>query len=243
MTPQTSSGCWVLGTDTGVGKTVVAAALAACLKRRGCSVGVMKPVETGRQSDWPGTSDAERLRAAVLAQDEEDLIAPYRFPLPLSPLEAARQAGVSIRFERILKAWRTLAGRYRYVLLEGAGGLLVPMTEKEDLADLVRRTGWPAVVVGRSALGGVNQAMLTLEALRARHIPIVGLMLNEGCASQGSTENAQRDGTVRLLTDRAGVPVLGPLPYDALLLRDWPERLRRLSQEPAIAALADLIEA
>lgn len=243
MTPQTPSGCWVIGTDTGVGKTVVTAALAACLKRRGRSIGVMKPVETGRQSDWPGTSDAERLRASVLAQDEEDLIAPYRFPLPLSPLEAARQAGVAIRFERILKAWRTLAARYRCVLLEGAGGLLVPMTDKEDLADLVRLTGCPAVVVGRNALGGVNQAMLTLEALRARHIPIVGVMLNDGCESRNSTETAQRDSTVKLLRERAGVTVLGPLPYDASLERDWPERLRRLSQDPAIEALADLVAA
>jgi len=243
MTPQTSSGCWVLGTDTGVGKTVVTAALAACLKRRGCSVGVMKPVETGRQSEWPGTSDAERLRASVLAQDEEDLIAPYRFPLPLAPLDAARRAGVSIRFERIVKAWRTLAARYQYVLLEGAGGLLVPITEKEDLADLVRLTGWPAVIVGRSALGGVNHVMLTLEALRARHIPIVGVMLNECCEPPGPAEKTQRESTVKLLKERAGVPVLGPLPYDASLERDWPERLRRLSQDPAIAALADLIGA
>lgn len=240
-TSSASSGCFVVGTDTGVGKTVVTAAIATCLRRRGLSIGVMKPIETGRQDDWPGTSDAERLRASVVAQDEEDLVAPYRFPLALAPLDAARKAGVSIRLERIVKAWRTLAARYRYLLLEGAGGLLVPLTETEDLADLLRLIGWPALVVGRSGLGGVNQAMLTLEALRSRRIPILGVILNDWGERQGPPEKAQRDSTAQLLRERAGVLVLGPLPYHASLDRDWPGGMARLSGDPAIENLADLI--
>lgn len=243
LSETSPGGCFVVGTDTGVGKTVVTAALATCLARRGVSVGVMKPVETGLQGGWPGTSDAERLKAAVLAQDEEDLIAPYRLPLPLAPLDAARQAGVVIRLERIVKAWRRLAGRYRYVLVEGAGGLLVPLTEKEDLADLLQMMGQPAVVIGRSALGGINQALLTVEALRSRWIPVLAVLLNDGRAVVGPSDQVQRKSTADLLRERlgAGLPVLGPLPYDAALEQDWPAGLKRLSGEPAIEALAGLI--
>lgn len=236
-------GCFVVGTDTGVGKTVVTAALATCLTRRGLSTGVMKPVETGLEGGWPGTSDAERLQSAALAEDDAELIAPYRLPLPLAPLDAARQAGLVIRPERIVKAWRRLAGRYPYVLVEGAGGLLVPLTDKEDMADLLQMIALPAVVVGRSALGGVNQALLTLEALRSRRIPVLALLLNDCCPVKGPSDEAQRKSTADLLRERAGagLPLLGPLPYDAALEQDWPAALRRLSGDPAIEALADLI--
>jgi dethiobiotin synthetase len=235
-------GAFIVGTDTGVGKTVVTAALAVNLRRRGIALGVMKPIETGASSGDPVISDAARLRSSAGVADVLDLVNPCRFSPPLAPLAAARQAGATIGLEKLLAAFADLAGRYPYVLVEGLGGLCVPLTEREDLRDLVRLIGLPVVVVGRAALGGINQAVLTLEALKSRSIPIVALVLNQVCGmGQGPDDPAQRDSTVQLLRERSGVPVVGPLPYEAAFAADWETGPSKLALDSGIDALADLV--
>lgn len=234
-------GAFIIGTDTGVGKTVVTAALAVNLRRRGIVLGVMKPIETGRSAGDPVISDAARLRSSAGVTDVLDLVNPCRFSHPLAPLAAARQAGSAISLERLLAAFSELAGRYPYVLVEGLGGLCVPLTEREDLRDLVRLIGLPVVVVGRAALGGINQALLTLEALKRRSTPVAALVLNQVCRGQGPDDPAQRESTVQLLKERSGVPVVGPLPYEAALAADWETGLSKLALDHGIDALADLV--
>lgn len=240
--PRSPRGCFVTGTDTGVGKTVVTAALAVCLRRRGLSVGVMKPVETGCGVGLPGRSDADRLRAGAECDAPMDLLSPYRFAAPLAPLAAARQAGVVVSVDRIVQAYRRLADRYPAILVEGAGGLLVPLTDREDVRDLIERLALPVVLVGRCALGGVNHALLTIEALRARGIPLLALVLNRQAPYQvASDEEVQLASTVELLKERSGVPVIGPLPYlDSLAVMES-EGVSDLSRDPGIEALADLL--
>lgn len=240
--PRQARGCFVTGTDTGVGKTVVTAALAVCLKRRGASVGVMKPVETGRGAGLAGPSDAERLRASVGVDDADQFLNPYRFEAPLAPLAAARQAGSAISVDRILDAYGRLAARYRSVLVEGAGGLLVPLTDHEDMRDLIERLALPTVLVGRSGLGGINQALLTIEALRARKIPLLALVLNRQ-SPHGTTsdERLQMASTVALLRERSGVSVIGPLPYVASLAGGAYRGVSELAGDPGIEALANLV--
>jgi dethiobiotin synthetase len=235
-------GVFVIGTDTGVGKTAVTAALAVNLTRRGLSSGVMKPIETGWPSERPETSDAARLRSSVAGTEALDLITPYRFDHPLAPLAAARQAGIVISLETLLGAFRTMAGRYPYMLVEGLGGLCVPLTEREDLRDLVAHIGLPVVVVGRAAIGGVNHALLAVEAIKSRSIPVAALVLNQACPTgQGPDARLQRDSTVQLLKERSGVPVVGPLPYEAAFAEDWEAGLSKLALDPGIDALADLL--
>ena len=229
-------GCFITGTDTGVGKTVVAAALALCLKQRGLRVAVMKPIETGCSNERERDSDAERLRTVIAATTSIDLLSPYRFSLPLAPLTAARAAGVTIEIDRIVAARQNLRGGYDVVLVEGIGGLMVPLSEKMDVRDLIASLRLPALVVGRVALGGVNHALLTIEALRQRAIPIVGIVLNQ-LVSESNDEQTQS--TVDLIRERSGVSVFGPLPYESECRRDWTAGVGKMAHDPAIRSLAD----
>jgi dethiobiotin synthetase len=235
-------GVFITGTDTGVGKTLVTTALAICLKRRGLSVGVMKPVETGYGAEGAARSDAARLYAAAGTTDPVEVMSPYRFPDPLAPLDAARRAGTTIREQKILAAFRTLAARHALMLVEGAGGVLVPISEKADMRDLMGRIGLPALVVGRTAIGSVNHVLLTVEALARRRIAIAGIVLNRTQeAAAGTVDGMQESSTLALLRERSGVPVIGPLPFEPLLRNSWEQGLAAVAGSDAISELADLV--
>lgn len=237
------AGCFITGTDTGVGKTIVTASLAACLRLRGVGIGVMKPIETG-VPDGSLLSDMERLRAAAGVDDAIDLLTPYRFPTPLAPLAAARRAGMTIKLERIVAAFRKLAIRHSLMLVEGIGGVLVPIAGRADVRDLIIRLHLPVVVVGRASLGGVNQALMTIEALWREGIQILAIVLNRPAGEPASPEtSAQEASTVVLLKERSGSTiVIGPLPYEPAFCQKWETGLSRMARDPAIRALADLLE-
>ncbi len=237
-----SRGIFVTGTDTGVGKTIVSAALARRLLQKGCSVGVMKPVETGVQPDPLPESDAGRLMAAAQVNDALDLVCPYRFHAPLAPFAAAQIEGRSIEAQDILRRFERLASRYSCVVVEGAGGLLVPMGQDWSMRDLIARLGVPVVLVGRAGLGGINHALLTLESLQREHIEVLALVLNETRRPTTTlVQQQQASSTVSVLRERAGVPVLGPLPYQAQLDRDWSVAIELFAQSSPIMDLADRV--
>lgn len=229
-------GCFITGTDTGVGKTVVTAALALYLKQRGRRVAVMKPIETGYSKETPFDSDAERLRTAIETDLSLDLVSPYRFSVPLAPLDAARAAGVTIEMDRIAAAFHTLASDQDFVLVEGVGGVMVPLSESTDVRDMITSLRLPALVVGRTALGGINHALLTIEALRQRVIPVVGILLNQLLPTP---HHEPTESTVTLIRERSGVPVFGPIPYEPACRLDWMAGVRKITQEPAIHSLAE----
>ena len=229
-------GCFITGTDTGIGKTVVTAALALSLKERGLRVAVMKPIETGCQNTERLGTDGERLRMAVDATTSIDLISPYRFFLPVAPLAAARAAGITIEIDHIATACRDLARDCDFVVVEGVGGLMVPLSEKMDVRDLIASLGLPTLVVGRAALGGVNHALLTIEALRQRAIPIIGIVLNQLVTK---LNHEQTRSTVELIRERSGVPVFGPLPYESECRLDWMTGVRTIAGDPTIRSLAE----
>jgi dethiobiotin synthetase len=206
-------GIFITGTDTAVGKTLVTAALARSLKRRGLDIGVMKPVETGVVQGRP--SDAVRLARAAQVSDVLDLVRPYAFRLPVAPFDAARAERRTIKMPTIVRAYQQLHARHDLLLVEGAGGVLVPITSTMDVLDLIETLKTPVVVVGRAGLGGVNHAMLTLNALRARTIPILALVLNRAAPAKTAVARQQEQSTVKLLRESAEVPVIGPLPYRA----------------------------
>ncbi|MGH7230571.1 MAG: dethiobiotin synthase [Nitrospiraceae bacterium] len=239
MKPFLFDGCFITGTDTGVGKTVVAAALAHCLKLGGINVGVMKPIETGCATDYPSTSDAARLCTAAGASDPIDIVSPYRFSAPLAPYAAARLAGVTIEIDRIAAAFNRLSVDHSIVVVEGAGGVLVPITSSMDMRDLIAQLGLPALVIGRAGLGGINHALLTLDALRQRRIDIVGLVLNEAGRSPASaSDRLQIESTFQLLRERSGVRVFGPLGFEPELEVAWDSVVRTLVNDPIVQELA-----
>jgi dethiobiotin synthetase len=230
---------FITATDTGVGKTVVTAALAATLARGEYSVGVMKPIETGVRTN--GRSDAVRLKQAACATDALDLIRPYAFRHPMSPLAAAELEKKPVQVSSILRAYRALQSRNDLVLVEGVGGVCVPITKTINMLDLIETMKVGTIVVGRTSLGGINHALLTLAALRLRKIPIVALVLNRSRPARNASARRQERSTIRLLQQLAEVPVVGPLPFIASLNRSWHEGVARLARSGGIKRLARLV--
>jgi len=169
-------GLFIVGSDTGVGKTEVACAVIAAARAAGLDVGAMKPAQSGVEPGVP--TDAERLRAAAGGGDPLELICPFSFAPPLAPGVAARLAGATITLDGLLAAARALAARHAALVVEGAGGLLVPLTPRETFADLAVALGLPVLLVARAGLGTVNHTALTVEALRARGLAVAGIVLN-----------------------------------------------------------------
>ena len=237
------AGVFITGTDTGVGKTLVTAALALALRRLGRDVGVMKPIETGISPSRIAQSDAARLRAVVASEDTLGAICPYQFELPVAPLAAAHAERRLIDPGVIRKVYRLLSSRYEYTVVEGIGGVHVPITSGADVMDVIIRLKLPVVVVGRAGLGGINHALLTVEALRRRKIPIVALVLNRTHPSRSAVARIQERTTVEALRKRSGLSVLGPVSYEPGLPRRFRQSVTRLARTAAITSLVKLVVA
>jgi len=174
-------GIFVTATDTGAGKTFVAAALARALADRGVNVGVMKPVASGcsRSAGRLVSEDAAALRRAARTTDPPALVAPAAFGPPLAPSVAARRSGRRLALAKVMAAWRALARRHEFMLVEGVGGLLVPLAARLCVADLAARIGLPLLVVVANRLGAINHALLTLSEARRRRLAVWAVVLNE----------------------------------------------------------------
>ena len=173
-------GCFITGTDTGVGKTLVTATLATALRMRGLRVGVMKPAETGCPlvDGQLQPQDSLFLRLASGCRMPQELVTPYVFAEPLAPAIAAERAGIRIDFDHIQHCYEKLLVEHDFVLVEGAGGLLVPLTEQHHMHDLAVALDLPLVIVARNILGTINQTALTVTVARARSA-VLGIVLNQ----------------------------------------------------------------
>ncbi len=230
-------GLFITGTDTNVGKTVVTAALGLALQQTGAKVGVVKPVETGSAPDKTN-SDVHRLRTVFASCKNVDVGSVYRLPQPVAPLEAARNAQQRIDVDAILNACRTFAVQHDYVLVEGAGGILVPLTETHDVCDLIKLLGFPCLIVGRTRLGSVNHTRLTLRGLREAGIPVFGILLNH----MDPTPEEQQASTVNLIRELSDAPVLGPLPFQPHMDSQWEGGLRTLANHSTIREVARMVQ-
>jgi len=197
----------ITGTDTGVGKTTVGCALAFALRMRGLRVGVMKPVETGVENV---AMDAEALRASSGSQHPLDVICPFRYRMPLAPAMAAEVEGSpppDIR--RIKAAFAEIAASSDVVLVEGAGGLAVPITWETNYADLARELDLELILVVANRLGSLNSTLLTLDFAARRGLRVKGFILNQ-VAQDDSPAIATNADALRRLT---AVPHLGSVRY------------------------------
>lgn len=202
---------FITGTDTGVGKTTVACGLAAALGDRGLAVGVFKPAETGCPSKADGSlepEDARRLQFFAGCRLDVREICPYALPEPLAPSVAAQRAGVHIDLNLLERAYQAVAAQHDITLIEGAGGLLVPITASATYADLAARLDVPVLVVVGSRLGAINHTLLTLRHAQAIGLRTLGYVIN----FLGAQTDAAAEANVSVLTDWAGPP-LGVVPY------------------------------
>ncbi len=207
---MSAKGIFITGTDTGVGKTVVASVIALLLRQRGIDVGVMKPVTSGcHEVDGRLISeDAELLCWAAGTDGHERDVAPYLLREPLAPSEAAARDGVRIDFHAIGDAYGRLASRHDFVIVEGAGGLMVPLAGGLLIADLVARLSLPLLVVARPNLGTINHTLLTTFAARQMGLAVKGVILNNYPDKPDTAEEY----APHLLGSLCGAPILGVFP-------------------------------
>lgn len=211
-------GLFITGTDTGVGKTFVAAALARTLQDEGRVVAVLKPVATGATRDADGwhCDDGEALRAAVGPSVPLERVTPFVFEEPLAPSVAARRAGRPLSLRQVVAAtvealaWWAEQGA-ELAIVEGVGGLLCPLAEDATVAELAVALDYPVVIVARRGLGTLNHTLLTVEAARRRGMRIAGVVLN--AAGPPANDRAEATSAAELARCLVGVPVLAALDF------------------------------
>ena len=205
--------CFVTGTDTGVGKTLVAAALLRALRRRHARVVGMKPVAAGAVHTPQGwaSEDALALRAASTVAVAPALDNPVLLRAPISPHLAAAHEGVAIDLEGLVRSYLALAAQADAVVVEGAGGFLVPLAEHVTGADLALALGLPVVLVVGLRLGCLNHALLTLEAVATRGLTLAGWVANRIDPAMAAAE-----ANLAFLRRRIGAPLLADVAHGDL---------------------------
>ncbi|MSR56544.1 MAG: dethiobiotin synthase [Planctomycetaceae bacterium] len=207
-------GVFVTGTDTGVGKTRVAAAIVRLLREQGIKVGAYKPTASGSEPgpNGPVWRDVDELCAALGGEFASAAVCPQRWRAALAPPVAARDEGgvVDGRLLRQGAAW--WRERVDFLVVEGAGGLLSPLTDTETVADLALDLGFPLVVVARLSLGTINHTLLTLEAAQTRQLPVAGVILNQAVPPDPADRSWQTNPTE--LARRTSLPIMAVFPYD-----------------------------
>lgn len=239
--PSLAKGVFITGTDTGIGKTVITAALAWTMTQAGGKVAVMKPVQTG--TGLPGLTDIEFVERVLDTKYGLDDVCPYRFREPLSPLSASKISGIQIDIGKIKTAFQRLRSTFDIVIVEGAGGLLVPIREGYLMADLASELDLPLLIVTRPGLGTLNHTALTVESAGRRGLEVTGIVINRFPASPGLAERSNPEIIVRM----TGAPIAGVFPHDPSLsveegLIGGIMELARPSFAPSLGGVFDLQE-
>ena len=235
-----TNGLFVTGTDTGVGKTVVSAAILSVLRTAGLDAVPMKPVQTGCTGRSAGLVAPDLAFCLAKAgihprPGEHHDMAPYRYRPACSPHLAARLARSPIRVDRIRSAFSRLAGSHDWVIVEGAGGALAPIGPRATMIDVMSALALPVVVVARPSLGTLNHTLLTLSELRRHALTVAAVVV---CSAQAGRTGAIERDNLRTIGRLGQVRVLGPLPHSRDLDRASVDTFGRYARE----ALPDAME-
>jgi dethiobiotin synthetase len=226
---------FITGTDTGVGKTFITNGIASAMKRRGVSVGVMKPVETGcpKKLGKLMPIDAIALKKAAGCPCPLDVVNPYRFAAPVAPSVATRLSRKKISLNKIKVAYTAHAKVHASMLVEGAGGLFTPLssTGKDTMADLALKLKVPVIIVAPSRLGAINHTLLTIHAAQGSRLKICGFILNNAQRPDKRDMSLRYNaGEIQRLSSAAflgevpfmkknGLPSTGEAVFDAIVKR------------------------
>lgn len=219
-------GLFIAGTDTGVGKTIVAAGLVAALRARGEQIGVWKPVQSGTSQHDPD-SDGCRLTRLSGVTDRVEEVAPLSFSAPLTPVLAAEKEGVVLTLSQVIEAGLPLTNRHSALIVEGAGGLAAPLTENELVADLIIALKLPMLLVARPGLGTINHTLLSLFFARRHNIPVAGVIIN-GYRDAETISDESLYTNAEMIKKYGNVDILGKIPW--------------LSEEPTNKQLTEMFE-
>ena len=215
LSPVPIPGLFVTGTDTEVGKTVVAGAIADWFRRRGARVAVLKPAATGCVQRREGlvSEDAEFLAACADARFPLDLICPQRYAEPLAPAVAAQRAKQPLDWEAVERSVRLMSRESDVMVVEGVGGVMVPMDPKHTVLDVAGWLKLPAVVVARPNLGTINHTLMTVNALRSAGVRVAGVVINRYRADGASVAEETNPAAI----EKWGkVPILATVPDAAI---------------------------
>ena len=207
-------GLFITGTDTGVGKTVVAGAIAAWFRRQGSRVAVLKPIATGceRRREGLVSTDAEFLAHCADTSHPLDLVCPQRYLEPLAPTVAAERAGQPVDWAAVQRSIDLMSRDSDIMIVEGVGGAMVPLDERHTVLDLAAWLGLPAIVVARAGLGTINHTLLTVEALR-KVTHVAGVVINRYPAENAGVAEETNP---RMISRWGNVPVLCIVPDEAV---------------------------
>ena len=201
---------FVTGTDTGIGKTMITAAIAACLKKRGIDVGVMKPIASGNpQKTGFKSSDASLLHDASAVKDSEVEINPVFLPIPAAPYDATKILNLPVDMPLIFKKFQELMRLHQMLLIEGIGGIMTPIARNFFVADMIKAMGLEAIIITRATLGTLNHTVMTFKMCQQYKIPVKGIIVNY-FDEKGTPAEKNAPTTLYELT---GVPILGIIPF------------------------------
>jgi dethiobiotin synthetase len=205
-------GIFLTGTDTGVGKTFVASGLLIAFKEIGLNVCPMKPVETGCKLKGDRLIPMDSINLLKTSGISEDLekINPYRFRLPLAPSVAAELEGKVIKKSNITSAYYYLEDKYQITIVEGAGGIMVPIYKKYLFIDLIRDLNLPIMIVSRPGLGTINHTLLTIEAARNKGLNVLGIIINYSTKTKKGLPERTNPEVIEKI---GGIPIRGIIPY------------------------------
>jgi dethiobiotin synthetase len=205
------AGLFITGTDTGVGKTFIACGLAAVLREAGYRVGVMKPAETGcvEKDGKLFPEDAVKLKQASGCDVPLEKICPLQLREPLAPSVAAEREGVRINIDRLMETYHEISSAHDVTLVEGAGGLMVPLLPSYTYADFALVLKLQTLVVAPNRLGVINHLLLTLEHASCKGLRVLGYVLNEVQSGSSLAVDTNR----AALSGLTSVPCLGEIPY------------------------------
>lgn len=207
------SGLFIAGADTGVGKTLIAGAIAKILTESGQKVGVFKPIATGCNRHWEGLISCDTEFLANCANSELSLstITPLGYIAPAAPIVGAAQEGRPIDFDSIAAAYKEICENTDIVIVEGIGGVRTPLTAEFDLLDLAVEFGLPVVVIARLNAGTINHTLMTIDCIRAAKLKIAGVVLN----GYNATEATVAEETAgQVIAQCSGVNILCTVPFD-----------------------------
>jgi len=207
------NGLFITGTDTGVGKTLIAGAIAKILTDEGHKVGVFKPIATGCKSHWEGlvSSDSEFLAYCANSDLKLPTINPVAYVTPAAPIVSAAEERKPIDFQKIASTYNEICQNCDVVVVEGIGGIRVPLTDEFDVRDLAAEFGLPMVIVSRPQLGTINHTLLTIDSIRAAKLEIAGVVIN-GYDNLQST--IAEETAAQVISQCSGVAILAHVPFD-----------------------------
>lgn len=222
------NGFFITGTDTNVGKTVCTALLLATLRKKGYKIFPMKPIQTGCSTTAPDLNYIIKINDLEVPKKLLSLMAPFCFKPPCSPHLAAEMEGRPIQIKDIIPKFKMLKKYTDSILVEGAGGILVPINHKENMLDLIQEINLPVILVSRPGLGTINHTLLSLEALNKREISIAGIIFVH---TEKDGSDFTEDNNKKIISKIGKTRILGTISYESTLDKKNPDSFSKINKK------------